>query len=62
MKKIRDAIATVTADGWYQVSCEGSHRQFKHPVKRGRVTINGKPGDDCGPFLWNSIMKQAGLK
>jgi hypothetical protein len=36
----------VEQDGWYRVVTEGSHRQYKHATKRGRVTINGHPGDD----------------
>jgi predicted RNA binding protein YcfA (HicA-like mRNA interferase family) len=40
----------------------GSHRQFKHPHKRGLVTIAGKPNDDLAPGTKNSILKQSGLK
>ncbi len=40
----------------------GQSRQFKHPVKRGRVTIAGKRSDDIAPGTLNSIMKQAKLK
>jgi predicted RNA binding protein YcfA (HicA-like mRNA interferase family) len=40
----------------------GSHRQFKHPNKPGRMTVAGKPSDDLAPGTWNSILKQAGLK
>ncbi|HYZ07660.1 MAG TPA: type II toxin-antitoxin system HicA family toxin [Pseudonocardiaceae bacterium] len=39
----------------------GSHRQYKHPVKRGRVTIPGKPSRDLYADLERSILKQAGL-
>jgi len=39
--KIRDIIKMVEADGWYIVVTKGSHRQYKHPTKRGRVTIAG---------------------
>jgi len=49
-------------DGWYLVVAEGSHRQFKHPTKRGRVTVAGKPSDDLAPGTLNSILKQAQLK
>jgi predicted RNA binding protein YcfA (HicA-like mRNA interferase family) len=49
-------------DGWYLVAQKGSHRQFKHPTKPGRVTIAGHPGDDLAPGTLNSILKQAGLK
>ncbi len=49
-------------DGWYLVATKGSHRQFKHLTKPGRVTVAGKPGDDIAPGALNSILKQAGLK
>ena len=49
-------------DGWYLVAMRGSHRQFKHPSKPGRVTVAGKPSDDMAPGTLNSILKQAGLK
>jgi predicted RNA binding protein YcfA (HicA-like mRNA interferase family) len=60
--KVRDAIRTIEQDGWYQVATRGSHRQFRHRSKSGRVTIAGKPSDDLAPGTWNSILKQAGLK
>jgi predicted RNA binding protein YcfA (HicA-like mRNA interferase family) len=46
----------------YLVVTRGSHRQYKHASKTGRVTIAGKPSDDMSPGTWNSILKQAGLK
>ena len=49
-------------DGWFIDAVRGSHRQFKHPLKPGRVTVPGKPSDDLAPGTLNSIMKQAGLK
>lgn len=49
-------------DGWYQVATRGSHRQFKHPTKPGRVTVAGKPSHDLAPGTLNSILKQSGLK
>jgi len=49
-------------DGWYLVATRGSHRQFKHAAKPGRVTVAGKPSDDLAPGTLNSIFKQAGLK
>jgi predicted RNA binding protein YcfA (HicA-like mRNA interferase family) len=60
--KIREILRRITDDGWVQVRQKGSHRQFKHPVKPGLVTIAGHPGDDVAPGTLNSIMKQAGLK
>lgn len=60
--KIRDIIKLVEADGWYQAGTRGSHRQYKHPAKPGRVTIAGHRGDDLAPGTLNSILKQAKLK
>jgi predicted RNA binding protein YcfA (HicA-like mRNA interferase family) len=60
--KVRDAITLIEKDGWHLVATRGSHRQYKHPIKSGRVTIAGKPSDDLAPGTRNSIMKQAGLK
>ena len=39
--KVRDLIALLEADGWFQVRMKGSHRQFHHPSKRGTVTVAG---------------------
>ena len=60
--KVRDIIKLIEADGWYLVNIEGSHRQFKHPTKKGRVTVAGKPNDDVKKGTLNSILRQAGLK
>ena len=60
--KIRDILEQLRRDGWIEVATRGSHRQFKHPAKPGRVTVAGKPGDDVPPGTLNSILKQAGLK
>jgi len=60
--KVRDVIKLVEADGWYLDRTRGSHRQFKHSVKTGVVTIPGKPNDDLAPGTLNSILKQAQLK
>jgi predicted RNA binding protein YcfA (HicA-like mRNA interferase family) len=60
--KVRDAIKLIEHDGWFLDRTRGSHRQYKHPKKRGLVTIPGKPGDELAPGTQNSILKQAGLK
>jgi predicted RNA binding protein YcfA (HicA-like mRNA interferase family) len=60
--KVRDVIKLIKDDGWYLVSTRGSHRQFKHPVKSGRVTISGKLGDEVAIGTLGSIYKQARLK
>jgi len=60
--KVRDAIRMIERDGWRVVNQEGSHRQYKHPEKKGRVTIAGHPSMDLDPKTRNSIIRQAGLK
>jgi len=60
--KVRAAIRLIEHDGWFLDRTRGSHRQYKHPNKRGLVTIPGKPGDELAPGTQNSILKQAGLK
>ncbi len=60
--KVRDIIKLIKADGWYLVETKGSHQQYKHPTKLGRVTIAGHPNDDLAPSTLNSILKQAKLK
>lgn len=60
--KVRDIIKRIEDDGWRQVSQEGSHRQFKHPAKPGRVTVAGKPGAEPPTGTVKSIFKQAGIK
>lgn len=60
--KVREVLATLESDGWYLVATRGSHRQFKHPTKPGRVTVAGKPSDDLAPGTLNSILKQAQIQ
>ena len=60
--KVRDIIKRLEQDGWQQVAQRGSHRQFKHATKPGKVTVNGHPGDDVHGALLQSIWKQAGLE
>jgi predicted RNA binding protein YcfA (HicA-like mRNA interferase family) len=62
MMKVQEAIRLIEQDGWYHVGTRGSHRQYKHPRKPGRVTIAGKLSDTLAPGTFNSILKQAGLK
>jgi predicted RNA binding protein YcfA (HicA-like mRNA interferase family) len=60
--KVRDLLKRIGDDGWFQVAQKGSHRQFKHPLKPGRVTIAGHPSQEMDRGTLNSILKQAGLK
>ncbi|ESY69586.1 hypothetical protein X740_03505 [Mesorhizobium sp. LNHC221B00] len=59
---VREVIRLLEADGWYLVATKGSHRQYKHRVKAGRVTVAGKPSEEVAPGTLNSILKQSGLK
>jgi predicted RNA binding protein YcfA (HicA-like mRNA interferase family) len=52
----------IERDGWHLAAMRGSHRQYKHPDKPGRVMIAGHPGDDLAPGTLNSVLKQARLK
>jgi predicted RNA binding protein YcfA (HicA-like mRNA interferase family) len=56
-----DVIAALKADGWVQVAQKGSHVQFKHPTKSGRVTVS-HPKKDVPIGTLRSIEKQADLK
>jgi len=60
--KVSEVLSKLKADGWYLVATKGSHRQYKHLSKQGRVTVSGKPSDDIAPGTLNSIFKQAGWK
>ncbi len=60
--KVNEILVRLQNDGWYLVTTRGSHRQFKHPQKPGRVTVAGKPSDELAPGTLNSILKQASLK
>jgi len=57
----RELIRTLKRDGWYEVNQAGSHRQFRHPAKKGRVTVP-HPLRDIPIGTLKSIEKQAGIK
>ena len=59
--KVKDMIKLIEKDGWYLARIKGSHRQFKHPLKSGLVTIPGKRSDDLAIGTLHSIYKQAQL-
>jgi predicted RNA binding protein YcfA (HicA-like mRNA interferase family) len=59
---VRQALRLLQRDGWRFHSQTGSHRQFVHPAKPGRVTVAGKESDVVAPKTWTSILRQAGLK
>ena len=57
----REVISLLKDDGWYEVNCEGSHHQFKHSIKKGRVTLQ-HPVKDLDINVIKSIERQSGLK
>jgi predicted RNA binding protein YcfA (HicA-like mRNA interferase family) len=59
--KVRELIRTLKDDGWRLVRTRGSHRQFRHPVKSGTVTVSGKPSLDIPIGTLRSALKQADL-
>ena len=63
--KVKEIIELLEADGWVEMKrrhTSGDHRQFKHPMKPGKVTVRGKDNEVLSQFLLNSIWKQAGWK
>ena len=60
--KVGEVLKVLSKDGWYRVKAKRGHRQFKHSVKPGRVTVSGKPSDEMPPGTLGSVLKQAGLK
>lgn len=59
--KVRDVIKLIEEDGWSLVTMKGSHRQYKHPTKTGRVTLAGQLSKEVPPGTLSSIFRQAQL-
>jgi len=60
--KVSEVIKLLEADGWYLAYWNGDHRQFRHPIKKTKVTVKGKPSDIISQENLNSIWKQARWK
>ena len=60
--KVREVLRLLREDGWFEVRTRGSHVQFKHATKVGRVTVAGHPNDDLAPGTLKSILDQANLE
>lgn len=60
--KVGEMIRLIEGDGWVLKRTRGSHRQYQHPNKPGKVTIAGKPSETLRPGTEASILKQAGLE
>jgi predicted RNA binding protein YcfA (HicA-like mRNA interferase family) len=58
---VKEVLRILKNDGWYVDRAKGSHRQLKHPAKKGIVTVAGKLSVDIPPGTLKSIFKQAGL-
>ena len=56
----RDLIRLLEADGWFLVATRGSHHQYKHLDKPGRVTVP-HPKKDLPVGTVRSVLRQAGL-
>jgi len=59
--KVKEVIRLIEKDGWYHKETKGSHRQYKHSTKSGRVTIPGNMNHDLHPKTLKSILKQANI-
>jgi len=60
--KVREIIKVIEADGWFRIKAKGGHRQYKHFVKPGRVTVPGQMSAELDKKTEKSILKQAGLE
>ena len=59
--KVREVIKIIEKDGWSLVTIRGDHRQYKHPTKKGKVTVSGALGVDIPPGTLASFFRQAQL-
>ena len=57
----REVIKMLKVDGWEPVDVVGSHYQFKHPTKSGRVTVK-HPDKDIPRKTLDSIERQSGFR
>ena len=59
--KVREVIKRLEAEGWRRIRSKSGHRQYKHAVKKGRVTVSGQANVDVPTKTLKSIWKQAQL-
>lgn len=60
---VKEILKILKKDGWFEVRQKGSHKQFKHPIKKAIVTVSfHKSSDELASGTLNSILKQAKLK
>ncbi|HDI7688865.1 type II toxin-antitoxin system HicA family toxin [Staphylococcus aureus] len=60
MSSSKEVIKKIEQDGWYLVRVVGSHHHFKHPNRKGKVTVP-HPKKDLPRGTERSILRQAGL-
>lgn len=60
--KVKEVIKLLERDGWYLCATRGDHFQYKHPTKKGKVTVCGHPNKEIDQRNLNSIWHQAGWK
>lgn len=60
--KYREIVKLIETDGWRLSSQRGSHRQYEHPMKPGKVTIAGQANKDVPSGTAANILRQAGLR
>jgi predicted RNA binding protein YcfA (HicA-like mRNA interferase family) len=59
---VAEILKRLNREGWILITTRGSHRQYKHPVRPGRVTVAGKLSDEVAHGTLNCIRKQAGWR
>ncbi|MBW3539482.1 MAG: type II toxin-antitoxin system HicA family toxin [Planctomycetes bacterium] len=59
---VRELLKRLSDDGWFIDRTRGSHRQLRHPTKRGTVTVAGRLRDDVHPKTVKSVLRQAELE
>ena len=60
--KVAEVIRLLEDEGWALSRTRGSHRQFRHAVRPGKVTVAGKPSETLYPKTLSSILRQAGIR
>ena len=60
--KYREFTRDLRGEGWRLKSQEGSHQQWIHSVKPGKVTVAGHPNDEIPVGMLKAMKKQAGMK
>lgn len=58
----KQVIKILEADGWTLKKQSGSHKQYEHATKKGKVTVPGHGKKDIAPKTLSSIWKQADIK